>query len=109
MTEILVCTQCGFTHAEFLARGLLGCPACYERFGETLFADLLHAHPLLYRRAPVLHSPLEAEAVAEDAGVLREKLSDALRHERYEEAALLRTRLENRRPDEQMNPPGERS
>ncbi len=96
MSALLVCTQCGFTHAEFLERGLLGCPACYACFGETLFDDLLHVHPALYRRPPSPHS-VEPEAEQEDTGVLREKLSDALRHERYEEAADLRRRL-NARP-----------
>jgi hypothetical protein len=59
-----------------------------------LFADLLHIHPLLYKRSPtdlVSVSPLDA---AEDAAALRERLSDALRAEQYEEAAALRLRLE---------------
>jgi protein arginine kinase activator len=90
MSEILVCIQCGFTHAEFLARGLLGCPECYTHFGEALFDDLLHVHPALHRRPP---APKEVGPVPEDSGVLREKLSNALRYERYEEAAELRRRL----------------
>jgi protein arginine kinase activator len=77
-----VCTQCGFTHAEFLARGLLGCPECYVNFGDALFADLLHIHPNLHQRP--------AGATADG---LREQFSEALRLERYEEAAALRLRL----------------
>lgn len=95
MGEILVCTQCGFTHAEFRARGLLGCPACYDRFGETLFADMLHVHPALHRRPPAPRAAA-SETEPEDTGVLREKLGDALRHERYEEAAEIRRRLGDR-------------
>ena len=81
-TALRVCTECGFTHAEFLARGLLGCPECYANLGDALFADLLHIHPDLYRRA--------AGATVEE---LRERLSEALRLERYEDAAALRARL----------------
>jgi protein arginine kinase activator len=77
-----VCTQCGFTHAEFLARGLLGCPECYANFGDVLFADLLHIHPDLHRRPP-----------AATADALRGQFSEALRLERYEAAAALRQRL----------------
>ena len=77
-----VCTGCGFTYAEFLARGLLGCPECYANLGDALFADLLHIHPDLYRRA--------AGATVEE---LRAQLSEALRLERYEEAAAVRARL----------------
>ena len=97
-----VCTQCGFTLAEFLARGLLGCPACYDQLGEALRAELLQRHPLLHRR----HFASEAGASATggeygeggeniaDVATLRERLGDALRLERYEEAAALRKRLD---------------
>jgi protein arginine kinase activator len=103
--SLLVCTQCGFTHAEFLARGLLGCPACYENFdvqgdepsGDALRADLLHMHPDLHKRPPVPPHLVRAPGPApEDAAALRERLGDALRHERYEEAAELRRRLDQR-------------
>jgi protein arginine kinase activator len=92
VTGLPVCTQCGFTHAEFLARGLLGCPACYAQLGATLRADLLHMHPGLHRRPP---APPPRED-PEDAGRLHERLQDALRGERYEEAAELRRRLDAR-------------
>jgi protein arginine kinase activator len=96
--SLLVCTQCGFTYAEFLARGLLGCPACYEHFddpsGDALRADLLHMHPDLYKRPSVVRSA--AAPAPEEAAALRERLGDALRHERYEEAAELRRRLDQR-------------
>lgn len=82
MSPLRVCTQCGFTYAEFLARGLLGCPECYTHFGDSLFADLLHLHPDLHRRP--------AGATADE---LRARFSEALRLERYEEAAALRERL----------------
>lgn len=95
---ILVCVQCGFTYAEFRARGLLGCPSCSDHFGDALFADMLHIHPRLYRRSP--KAPNERtdgaaeNSVVENAAALREQLSDALRLERYEEAAALRRQLD---------------
>ncbi len=91
-----VCTQCGFTYAEFQARGLLGCPQCYPSFGELLWADLLQLHPGLYRRpAPAVSSPAAGDDFEETAR-LREMLADALREERYEDAAALRLRLRAR-------------
>ena len=92
-----VCTQCGFTLAEFLARGLLGCPACYDQLGEALRAELLQRHPLLYRRPfpPEANgSILDGGDGAADVAMLRERMGDALRLERYEEAAALRKRLD---------------
>jgi protein arginine kinase activator len=96
MDDLLVCVQCGFTHAEFRARGLLGCPACYDQLGEALRADLLHVHSTLYRRPFVNTAPRAPAPGMEDVATLREKLGDALRHERYEEAAALRRRLDER-------------
>ena len=93
MTPLRVCTQCGFTHAEFLERGLLGCPECYAHFGDVLFADLLHLHADLYRRAVPLQTPEAVEEAPRDPARLREMFSDALRRERYEEAAALRERM----------------
>ena len=96
-----VCTQCGFTYGEFLARGLLGCPRCYDHLGEALWPDLLQIHPRLHRKT----RPEPAQGVSVSEGVsrdledkarLNEMLADALRGERYEEAALLRSKLKSR-------------
>lgn len=91
MTDLRVCTQCGFTHAEFRTRGLLGCPACYAHLGDALFADLLQLHPALHRRPPGGIPEADGEPAR-----LREMLADALRDERYEEAAELRRRIRGR-------------
>ena len=100
MSEMKVCTQCGFTYSEFLSRGLLGCPQCYACFGETLWADLLLMHPGLHRQAmpsvaqmsPERGTRASTEAL-EGLAQLNEMLNDALRSERYEEAAGLRRRI----------------
>lgn len=97
-TEMRVCTQCGFTYAEFVSRGLLGCPQCYACFGEALWADLLHMHPDLYLHPMPASGAMGPEAqtnteALEDLAGLEEMLSDALRNERYEEAAGLHRRI----------------
>jgi protein arginine kinase activator len=100
MSGMRVCTQCGFTYSEFLTRGLLGCPQCYPCFGETLWADLLQLHPGLHlhpmpagnQMAPERGARASTEAL-EDFARLKETLTDALRGERYEEAAGLRRRI----------------
>jgi len=87
-----VCTQCGFTYAEFQTRGLLGCPECYPCFGEALWADLLQMHPGLHRQPPFGAKAEDREELAK----LNEMLADALRGERYEEVAGLRLRIRER-------------
>ncbi len=96
-SPLRVCMQCGFTYAEFLARGLLGCAACYHHLGDVLIADMLQMHPCLHSRAPAAFAGLRHDAPADDAALtaaLRERLSDALRLERYEEAAAIRRQLD---------------
>lgn len=100
MNEVRVCTQCGFTYAEFLTRGLLGCPQCYVCFGEGLWADLLQMHPNLYKHPmPELNEMAPEPGThassgdLEDLAQLKEMLNDALRGERYEEAAMLHRRI----------------
>ena len=101
MTEMRVCTQCGFTYAEFLTRGLLGCPQCYACFEEALWADLLQMHPDLHKHpvpSVAAMSPERGSRAStgdlEDLAHLKEMLNDALRGERYEEAAALHRRIQ---------------
>lgn len=96
-SALRVCLRCGFTYAEFRARGLLGCAACYDHLGDALTTDLLQMHPRLHRRAHA-RRPDAADGAARTAA-LRERLSDALRLERYEEAAALRRQLEGLQGD----------
>ena len=105
MTEMRVCTQCGFTYAEFQTRGLLGCAQCYACFEDALWADLLQMHPGLHQHSmpsvadmgPDSKNKAGTKASTgelEDLAGLQEMLNDALRGERYEEAAGLHRRIQ---------------
>lgn len=86
-----VCTHCGFTWEEYRARGLLGCPHCYAAFGDALQADIAWLHGALEMGQPDPASASAASALTPDAlAEWRERLSDAVRSENYEEAARLR-------------------
>jgi len=96
-SPLRICLHCGFTVAEYRARGLLGCAACYDHLGDVLIADLLQRHPCLHRRAPEAFAGRHhgtPEDIAARTAALRERLSDALRLERYEEAAAIRRQLD---------------
>lgn len=103
----LVCRTCGTTFAKFRKTGLLGCPACYEAFGDPLDKLLERAH-----EGAVCHvgksprrrgsggrieleppgaagNPTERAAVQAQIAVLRRQLDAAVRGECYERAAAL--------------------
>jgi protein arginine kinase activator len=100
-----VCTHCGFTWEEYRARGLLGCPHCYEGFGDALQADIAWLHQALAFAGPAeagspdgqpLPAPQEARKAAaappdpETLARWRERLAEAVRAENYEEAGRLK-------------------
>ena len=89
----LICPKCGFTDIDFRKRGRLGCPDCWETFGDALGGLLLKVqHEASHvGRAPAGTLP---------AGQLRRRLNDARREmekaitgEDYEAAARLRDEI----------------
>ena len=89
----LTCPKCGFTDIDFRKRGRLGCPDCWETFGDALGGLLLKVqHEASHvGRAPAGTLP---------AGQLRRRLDDARREmekaitgEDYEAAARLRDEI----------------
>ena len=93
------CPGCGLSRDDFRQKGRLGCPRCYEAFRGDLMPLLQRIHEaqshtgrLPSTTAPDDPAPLSARG---DAGLsdLRQRLEDAVRGERYEEAAQLRDDL----------------
>ncbi len=94
------CPGCGTTVAEFKTKGRLGCPRCYETFRASLVPLLQRIHEAASHRGRLpgrSASKAPATAAEPDAGrrlaELRRRLEDAVRGERYEEAAGLRDQL----------------
>jgi protein arginine kinase activator len=89
----IACPRCGFTDIDFRKRGRLGCPSCWEVFGDALgglLAKVQH-EPEHVGRAPVGTPP---------AGRLRRRLEEARREmeqavaaEDFESAARLRDEI----------------
>lgn len=93
------CPGCGLSRDDFRQKGRLGCPRCYESFRGELMPLLQRIHEAQSHtgRLPstaVAGDPTSA-AARDDAGLseLRQRLEDAVRGERYEEAAQLRDDL----------------
>lgn len=105
------CAGCGTTYAGFKETGLLGCPGCYEAFGERLGPLIERAHEggchhvgKFPRRAlQDCRSLGDTDRVKVLLGDIREReerlesirksLAKAVRDEDYERAAMLRDEL----------------
>jgi protein arginine kinase activator len=90
------CPGCGMSTADFRSKGRLGCPRCYEVFRTDLMPLLQRIHEAQTHRGRLPGRTIQSPAAAaEDRALtdLRRRLEDAVRGERYEEAARLRDDL----------------
>lgn len=90
----LVCPSCGFSDVDLRKRGRLGCPACWEVFGEALGGLLAKV-----QHEAVHHGRSPASAVSDPSATrariesLRRELEAAARAEDFEAAARLRDEI----------------
>jgi protein arginine kinase activator len=89
------CPACGFTQADFKKTGRLGCPTCYETFGEALGSLLkamhkgtVHAGKIPSRQMRTLHFDTQLKS-------LRKDLQRAVKEENYESAARIRDEIKH--------------
>jgi len=89
------CAGCGMTPAEFRSKGRLGCPRCYDTFRTELLPLLQRIHEAQGHRGRLPGRVGTLPALPDEKGLadLRRALEEAVRGERYEEAARLRDDL----------------
>ena len=104
----LQCTACGLTYDDFRKFGRFGCAHCYLAFKTQLKTLLkkIHGSSVHLGKAPLKLMPLDgasepAAAIAavetapsvDPVELLRQQLHEAIEHEDFERAALLRDKL----------------
>jgi protein arginine kinase activator len=94
----VVCPGCGTSPQDFKVKGRFGCPRCYETFRAELLPLLQRVHESSSHRGrmPVANTGSAAAAAApakDPLADVRRRLEEAVRGERYEEAARLRDEL----------------
>jgi protein arginine kinase activator len=87
------CEQCGFTHADFKKHGRFGCPACYDTFAALLEPMLDGMHKGTRHAGKVPRAALERKSLYDRLTKLELDLTDAIKSERYEEAARYRDEI----------------
>src|SRR3954470_10071393 len=92
-TGVAKCPGCGFSQADFKKTGRLGCPQCYETFGEALGTLIkgMHKGTNHIGKVPTrMQRSLEREQELKD---LHRNLRKAVSDENYETAAEIRDRI----------------
>jgi protein arginine kinase activator len=89
------CRHCHLKFSEFKTKGRLGCPRCYDEFEKDVDAILKQIHGTAVHRGK-RYSPRNADLMAgSDLARLHRELSDAIKREEFELAALLRDTIRN--------------
>lgn len=104
LPKTLKCEKCGLSFDDFVESGKFGCPSCYEAFEERIDPILkrLHGGNRYIGREAKADNPeneLKLDEQKEDkkeeskVDVLKRKLKQAIKEEKYEDAAKLRDEI----------------
>jgi len=98
------CEQCGFTQADFKKHGRFGCPHCYETFKGIVdpMLDGMHKGPV--HRGKVPQKALARKSLHDRLAKLELELTEAIRAERYEDAARCRDEINQVKQDAAPKP-----
>jgi protein arginine kinase activator len=88
------CPVCGFTQADFKKTGRLGCSACYDTFAEGLANLLRGMHKGLKHTGKMPARLSRRFAMADRMQALASELKQAVKEEKYEDAARLRDEIQ---------------
>lgn len=99
------CTSCGFTAQDFKKTGRFGCPSCYEHFSKMLepMLDTMHKGNSHTGKIPQL--AVARKSLYERLTQLETELDQAIKSERYEDAARYRDELTQVRQSSGGKPP----
>jgi protein arginine kinase activator len=87
------CEQCGFTQNDFKKHGRFGCPQCYATFSGLIEPMLDNMHKGTAHAGKVPEKALERKSLHDRLGELESNLEDAVKTERYEDAARYRDEI----------------
>jgi protein arginine kinase activator len=89
-----VCEACGFTAAQLKKIGRMGCPECYTAFRDGLDGLLKAMHKGTRHVGKTPSKIAKSRHVQGNINHLREELANAVRDERYEDAARLKNEID---------------
>src|ERR1044071_2026926 len=87
------CPRCGFTQADFKKAGRLGCPDCYQTFGEALESLLKTMHKGTRHVGKAPEALRKTRDASDQLKTLEKKLKKAIESEDFEAAAALRDEI----------------
>lgn len=87
------CESCGFTQNDFKKHGRFGCPACYPTFKALVDPMLENMHKGNHHTGKVPREALARKTLHDRLHELETQLAEAIKTERYEDAARYRDEI----------------
>lgn len=92
------CATCGSSFSDIVKNGHIGCSDCYEKFEEKLEPSIrkIHGKAKHIGKYVTYEEAVNQPKAAEKTNVidsLKEQLSQAIKEQRFEDAAVLRDRI----------------
>ena len=87
------CESCGFTQQDFKKTGRFGCPSCYDYFTSLLSPLLETMHKGTAHTGKIPQRAIERKSLYERLTQLETDLDQAIKAERYEDAARYRDEI----------------
>jgi protein arginine kinase activator len=89
------CPRCGLTFARFRKGGRMGCAACYDAFQPKIQAILEEIHRDKQHVGKVPKCIAQQSGATAELAELHQELKEAVDKEQYEQAAILRDRIQS--------------
>ncbi len=87
------CEHCGFTQHDFKKHGRFGCPQCYATFSTMVEPMLDNMHKGTKHTGKVPQKAITRQSLQDRLLQLESHLDDAIKSERYEDAARFRDEI----------------
>lgn len=107
------CNHCGSTFEDILNTGMLGCEECYDSFGDELDSIIKKVQgsnrhvgrigKVIDKKIEEKHKENTSEKVVDKEIILKRDLEQAIKEERYEDAAKIRDELKALENDNKNN------
>ncbi|CRF34970.1 excinuclease ABC subunit B [Brachyspira suanatina] len=94
-----ICKVCGYSLDDFLKTGVVSCPKCYEYFKSEISKHIKKIHRENKHIGKISSRNLTNKDIESKINKYREEIELFIKIEKYEEAALIRDKLEHLKKD----------
>ncbi len=87
------CGYCGSSFNDIVNGGKVGCANCYEKFGDKLQPSIEKIHGTSKHIGKNISYTEEQDTTQSQIDVLKQELTQAIKEQRFEDAAVLRDKI----------------